>query len=222
MGTKTINYLKFEEAMLPYANFWDEWVLSDFCVLSDKEVSAASIYITSQSIQKVAAHLNRSLQTANVYINRVRRKLIFGLTIFLEWKTTRKIDDLYPLNIPIPCLKAPLRLKRCLTFVGDSLAEVLHDFSIEELQKMRGFGSGTLSELINLLDKYGFAKLLRSSKAEPLPEILMGYKPKPINVESEKAKTLKIVWKNDAGGIIHHFKHAEDVPRRHLLHFSAN
>lgn len=154
-------YLKFEKATLPYLPAWDDWIVSDFCFLSEEEALLISSYLRLKTVRSLSRKIKRSEQTIIRKIHAVYRKLYLGTSIYQDWEKNRTEDDRYPLNIPIICLNAPVKLKHLLNQLGNTLGEILREYTEEELLKLRGWGAGMITDLRRILDLYGHADLLR-------------------------------------------------------------
>lgn len=160
---------------MPYLDSWEEWANSDYCFLTDKEIEVAMLFFNSQNIRSVALYLNRSSTTARNVLNRIRRKLTFGILEFKKWEQNKKEALYYPLSIPISCLKGPARLKSKLSCLGDSLDEILINYSEVELRKVVGIGDAAIYELREFLDQYGYEGLLRESLRQSFSQNLLGF-----------------------------------------------
>lgn len=158
-------YDSFAGIAAHYLSAWDQWIVSDYCFLSEKEILITSIYLREKSITKVAIQINRSRLGVSQRIRQIRAKLVCGLPIYFKWEKTKLNDEQYPLNVPIACLKIPVKLKIKLAEIGATLAEILKVNSVEDFLKLRGFGKGRLSDLHTFLDTYGYAYLLKNDES---------------------------------------------------------
>lgn len=154
-------YLKIEKAIIPYMDEWDEWIVSDYCFLSTEEATAVISFLNTKSIRSVSQKINRGEHTVRKMIHVSRLKLIFGVKIYDKWRKGKIVDENYPLNVPIACLKIDFKLKKQLNQLGETLAEILKDYSTKDFLKLRGFGNKKLNDLHVFLDTYGYAHLLK-------------------------------------------------------------
>lgn len=153
-------YHNIEIAIAPYLKAWDEWVVSDYCFLSDQEVKTVRLFLRMKSVRGILEKTKRSETTNRIVLRNVRIKLLGGIKIYRYWHEKRKTGKYYPLDVPIACIKGSSRLKRKLFPIANTLTEILSRYTVDELNR-KGIGKGLIEELRLLLQRYGCAHRLR-------------------------------------------------------------
>jgi len=154
-------YERLNQAVTPYLNSWEEWIACDYCFLTENEVTTVNYFLNVRTIQSVAKKINRSKRSTRIKLNTILIKFLGGVKIFKEWDVKRMVDESFPLNTLISCLKITAKIKRHLHYFGETLNEILNRYNESDLLKRKGFGPGMVLELRCFLHRYGYAYLLR-------------------------------------------------------------
>lgn len=190
---------RLENALLPYRRYWDDWIISDYCSLTQGELQALNYYSSSKSFDDLARAINRKRETARTLIRRIINKLRSSQTIYQDWAArhqggTERNED-YPLHVPVVCLPVSIRLKRCLHSTGETLHEALSACTDGELYKMKGFGKGMMEELESFLERNGYRldELLTTVQQETKDELHTTLLPTPASIVPVKYSRFRTV-----------------------------
>lgn len=163
----SVRLKKFNELLAPFS-YWEIWSSSEYCSFSTIEIAVINACRKKASMSAVAFATDLSTPKLNSILYKITRKLKISSTQddYNWWLCNQHhmLDrkELF-LNAPINTLKnsIPIRILSVLSYVGDTLKEILSKVTEEELLTMKRMGKKGLAELKVVLAKYECLDQLR-------------------------------------------------------------
>lgn len=171
--TSTKKFRELEEALIPFREFWEEWIHSPACYLSKEEIDIILLSQHYQDFEIVASKIGRTKQGAYMFLQNAIRKLRYESCKirYRHWIAERMLEDagVYEDFTPLekflitPTYYFPLssRLSSGLSSCGETFGEILKDHGEFELLRIRNFGKKSLTELKSFLKKHNAHRLLK-------------------------------------------------------------
>ncbi len=148
-------------ALEPYLGYWNEWIATENCFLSDTELKSIQYYREYISHQPLAKELKITPSRVSAIYNKALRKLKNNHHIYRHWIANRifiqagvykKLDKKGQfLMQPLHEHQMSKRLFNVLAPLGDNMFEILSNYTKSDLLKVRRFGQKNMKEMIALL-----------------------------------------------------------------------
>lgn len=146
-----------EDALIPYEEFWDLWIISTGCFLKRKEADVILLYRKHQKFSLVASELGISEFSVREILNRAIRRLGWNHKLYRHWIADRMLEDsgVYDgmseinkfLIRPLHYHPMPRLLYYSLSSLGETMGDVLKEYGEKDLLKLRNFGKKKLNFL---------------------------------------------------------------------------
>lgn len=160
--------LELKPLMFRFNIYWEEWSTSNYCNLTDVEVTVINLYRKKQDLDWVGNQLGLSYDlTLNYLAKGIRRlKTSETISLFQKWKDFKHLDSQRPdefLEVPLEGLHYvfPNRVYHVLQLFGKNMREVLERVTVKDLHRYRNFGTKAEKELRVILKKYQCLHLLK-------------------------------------------------------------
>lgn len=167
---------QLEQALKPYEEFWDLWIISKGCFLTQREIDSILLYRKYQSFALVADEMGITEFSAREILNRALRRLGYNYQLYRHWIADRMLEqagvytgmsDLNKFLItPLHYHRLPTKLHNILSVCGDTMGDILKDFGESDLLRLRSFGRKKLHYLKTFLKKNNCIHLLKPQSYE--------------------------------------------------------
>jgi hypothetical protein len=154
--------LELRESLLPYRPLLSEWMISGYCFVSTNEREILASLLAFDSLEMVANVLQVDRQAAKRIGLNIAYKLRTNQRFYTQFEQQVDSGDLeksaFLKQSLQTALSRPLYLK--LFFCGNTMAEFLANYSVQDLHRVRRFGDKGLRDLKGLLSKNNCLDLL--------------------------------------------------------------
>lgn len=166
---KPARLLELKPLMYRFNIYWEEWSSSNYCNLTNMEVTVINLYRKKPDLAWIGDQLGLSYDLALNYLAKGIRKLKTSetMSLFQKWKDYKHLDAQKPdefLDVPLEGLNHifPNRVYYLLQLFGKNMREVLGKITLNELHKYKNFGIKAERELRSILKKYQCLHLLKT------------------------------------------------------------
>lgn len=167
---------ELDEALKPYHEFWDIWILSKGCFLKRSEIDVILQYRKHHDFNAVAHSMKISYYTAYEVFNRALRRLGYNYKLYRHWIADRMLneagayDNMSDLDrfliTPLHYHGLPAKLSNSLSTCGETMGDVLTNYGERDLLRLRNFGKKKLHLLRIFLKQNNCLHLLKKQKDE--------------------------------------------------------
>ncbi len=167
---------ELEEALKPYHEFWDVWILSKGCFLKRREIDVILGFRKHQNFSAVALSLEISHYTAYEVFNRALRRLGYNYKLYRHWIADKMLsesgvyDDMSEVDkfliTPLHYHGLPTTLGYSLSVCGETMGDVLTEYGERDLLRLRNFGKKKLNYLRSFLKQNNCLHLLKKQVDE--------------------------------------------------------
>ena len=157
------------EVMRPYQIDWDDWIRSDNCFLSGRELEAIRYYQLYRTHRVFAEELHLSPSRISVIFEKAIKKLRYRVHAFRQWVADRVLEKagLLPeltekekfLQAPLHEHKLSTKLYNNLALTGENLEEIIAT-GLDNIAEIKGIGKKSVKELIALFEKNNCFELI--------------------------------------------------------------
>ncbi|HET6243581.1 MAG: hypothetical protein H0V01_10375 [Bacteroidetes bacterium] len=141
---------QYQEAINPYGNWICQWVESSQCSLRKAEKELFYLLNESMDLKSIALFLKKSLSQIKYKLWILAIKIRQDYPYFRKWITSNREENF--LTAHFASFEISSRLYNKLNSTGTrNLKELLEEYEVKDLLKLRGFGKKGYFEFITLL-----------------------------------------------------------------------